>query len=132
MTEPATPKRRPIAAKRAAETARKSAYRSKLQASGLVTIRAAVDGHTAERLKAIAQQRGITLGVLIDECLRAADAAQRRAAWRARVAAEGRQVVTVSLNSRDAALLKKWAADQRKKEVAAQRAAKARASTGSQ
>lgn len=97
----------PIPAKHPHLTAaqRKANYRARLQADGLQTINAAVEAGTAARLKNTARERDYTLGEAIDVAVRAAEAGQRKAAWRAKIAAEGRQVVNLSLDAETAFLL---------------------------
>lgn len=92
-------KKRTTAATRPILTAaqRKADYRARLEAGGRKTINAAVTAATAEKLKAMAYDGRSSLGATVDACVGAAEAAQRKARWRAKMAADGKKVLTVAV-----------------------------------
>jgi predicted DNA-binding ribbon-helix-helix protein len=88
---------------------RKAAYRARLRAGGLQSITVAVEASTASWLKEMARQRDCTLGEVIDLAVHAADAAERKAKYRAKTAAVGRRIVSLSLDAEAASRLRRLA-----------------------
>lgn len=100
MKQPPTTTKRP----NLTAAQRKADYRARLEAGGRKTISTTVAAATAEKLKAMAYDSRSPLGVAVDMCVKAADIAQRRAHWRAKVAANGKKVLSVAVGAEVARL----------------------------